>query len=179
MTPTTSRTLKPRKTGTLKRKLRHPFPTHTYTPTPSKPTFDIEETQEMVRFRELQGNRDGYGFIHANPTQVVQRLTPGARDLLGHLRLLDFLTNLTHDMDIDLVITARVSFDQERKSISIMGPGPDPIELFLSTRLLSQALGILEGGQFIRKIEKTRDKCEPYFQGLVGKNKDRYPLEKS
>ena len=23
-----------------------------------------------------------------------------------------------------------------------------------------------------------RDKCEPYFQGLVGKNKDGYPLEK-
>ena len=132
----------------------------------------------MVRFRELQGNRDGYGFIHANPTQVVQRLTPGARDLLGHLRLLDYLTNLTNEMDMDLVIRARVSFDQERKSISIMGPGPDPIELFLSTRLLSQALGIPEGGSFIRKTEKMRDKCEPYFQGLVGRNKDGYPLEK-
>ena len=59
-----------------------------------------------------------------------------------------------------------------------MGPGPNLIELFLSTRLLSQALGIPEGGLFIRKIEKTRDKCEPYFQGLVGKNKYGYPLEK-
>ena len=119
----------------------------------------------MVRFRELQGNMDGYVFIHANPTQVVQRLTLGARDLLGHLRLLDFLTNLTNEMDMDLVITTRVSFDQEQKSISIMGPGPDPIELFLSTRLLSQALGIPKGGSFIRKTEKMRDKCEPYFQG--------------
>ena len=123
----------------------------------------------MVRFRELQGNRDGYGFIHADPTQIVQRLTPGARDLLGHLRLLDYLTNLTNDMDMDLVIRARVSFDQERKSISIMGPGPDPIELFLSTRLLSQALGIPEGGLFIRKTEKMRDRCEPYFPRASGK----------
>ena len=102
----------------------------------------------------------------------------GAWDLLGHLRLLDYLTNLTNEMDMDLVIRARVSFDQEQKSISIMGPGPDSIELFLSTRLLSQALGIPEGGLFIRKTQKTKDKCEPYFQGLVGKNKDGYPLEK-
>ena len=81
----------------------------------------------MVRFRELQGNRDGYGFIHADPAQIVQRLTPGARDLLGHLRLLDYLTNLTNDMDMDLVIRACVSFDEERKYISIMGPGPNLI----------------------------------------------------
>ena len=47
-----------------------------------------------------------------------------------------------------------------------------------TTRLLSQALGIPEGGLFTKKTEKTRDKCEPYFQGLVGKNKDGYPLEK-
>ena len=29
-----------------------------------------------------------------------------------------------------------------------------------------------------RKTEKTRDRCIPYFQGLVGKNKDGFPLEK-
>ena len=81
----------------------------------------------MVRFREIQGNQDGYGFIHANPTQIVQQLTSGVQDLLGHLRLLDYLTKLTNDMDMDLVIRAHVSFNQERKYISIMGPGPDPI----------------------------------------------------
>ena len=29
-----------------------------------------------------------------------------------------------------------------------------------------------------RKTEKTRDRCIPYFQGLFGKNKDGFPLEK-
>ena len=121
---------------------------------------------------------DGYGFVHSNPANIIQRLTPGARDMLGHLRLLNYMTNLTTDVDMDLVIRARLSYDPTRKSISIMGPNQEPRELFLTTGLLSQALGIPEGGLLTRKTEKTRDRCIPYFQGLVGKNKDGFPLEK-
>lgn len=149
-----------------------------YQPSPTRHTSDLEEMVEMVRIRELQGNRDGYGFIHADPVQIVQRLTPSARDMLGNLRLINYITNLTVDIDMDLVIRARVSFDHERRSISILGQANEPLELFMSANLLSQALGIPEGGLLTRKTNKTRARCEPYFQGLVGKNKNGYPLEK-
>lgn len=98
--------------------------------------------------------------------------------MLGHLRLLNYITNLTTDMDMDLVIRARVSFDRERRSSSILGQANEPLELFLSTNLLSQALGIPKEGLLTRKTDKTRARCEPYFQGLVGKNKGGYLLEK-
>lgn len=81
----------------------------------------------MVRIKDLQGNRDGYRFIHANPVQIMHRLTSGARDMLRNLKLLDYMTNLTVDMDMDLVIRARVSFDQERCSISILGQADEPL----------------------------------------------------
>ena len=81
-------------------------------------------------------------------------------------------------VEMDVVIRTRLSFDPDRKSISIMGLNQDPRELFLTTWLLSQALGIPEGGLLTRKTENTQDRCIPYFQGLVEKNKGGFPLEK-
>ena len=117
----------------------------------------------MVRVREIQGQLDRYGFVHANPANILQRLTPSARDMLRHLRLLNYMINLTKNVGMDLVIRAQSSYDPDRKSISIMGLNKEPRELFLTTGLLSQALGIPEGGLLTRKTEKTQDRCIPYF----------------
>lgn len=159
MNPSISRVQKHRKFAQPPQKIRAQFAQPTHQPSPTGHPSNLEETVEMVRIKELQGNMDGYGFIHADPVQIVQWLTPGARDMLGHLRLLDYITNLTVDMDMDLVIRARVSFDQERRSISILGLVEEPLELFLSAHLLSQALGIPEGGLLTRKTNKTRARC--------------------